>query len=424
MHPSFPLCIVAVALSLAPQAASSQTFPEPFSYQALQDYLEANQELTTLEDVLETLPPAYKRYYAFMRESRSLQGASVEEPRVIIMTTQANLFMAFAGQHQTRSNTLEIAVFDPNARAYEFRELTFRGGRPELSEANPELCRGCHGQDPRPIWAPYPFWPGAFGEFRDQGLDGGSPETRAAETAFYDRMGSLPRYRSLMPYDQTTFYDPSDHTIQNTSLMRLLFASNFQRVSRLLQETPFYQAYKYAVMGALLCYPRSDTAPETFLRTFLPSALADAHLAAFLPEHRHDAEVGAFLYWDYLFETRGISTETWPNHSGPLDARSGNRFANDDLVSKSYTGAIGTAAAWLLHNEPEISAFLGNRIIHTDIGTYGLPHEEFQSRWVFGDMGLPEGCALLADRSREALDDVLRTTTPAEIFLGALSISN
>src|SRR5690606_32283357 len=31
-------------------------------------------------------------------------------------------------------------------------------------EKNPLLCKSCHGMEPKPLWSPFPFWPGVLGE--------------------------------------------------------------------------------------------------------------------------------------------------------------------------------------------------------------------------------------------------------------------
>jgi len=414
------LLIFLATLAQAEPAATAQ-FPVPFTFTGLQLFLDAHPEVTTVDQFLEMLPLDYRKYYALVHTSRSLQGASMDKPRTIVMTTQAGLTFTFTGDaEQTRGKVVEFNLFHPETRSYEFRELSFAQDRPELSQSNPPLCQGCHGQDPRPIWEPYPFWPGAFGECRAGGSSCDSRATVAQETAFYAHMSELPRYRSLVPFDQTSIGKSSpagDYTHANFDLMRIFYVSNSQRLTRILQETPYYSAYKYAIAGALLCYGQ-DANAENFLTTYLPQALANAHLQNFRPEYRHDSEPGAYLFWDYLFESRGISTSAWPTQFGKLNSHSGTRYSDGETPGspKFYSGNTRYMVYWLLQNDPDLATLIGGDYSTIEQETSGLPESEFPIKLTYSFDINEAACKTLAATSQKVMSQLLATTSPEKII--------
>jgi hypothetical protein len=109
--------------------------------------------------------------FTLMRESESLQGASPENPRVIVYGPRAELIFTFNGHsNQKGYDVVEWIEFDKQQSKFRFFETGFdREGQrfAEVSEANPAKCMQCHGVSLRPIWEQYDFWPGAYGEDDD-----------------------------------------------------------------------------------------------------------------------------------------------------------------------------------------------------------------------------------------------------------------
>ena len=422
MKTLFSLLASCLIWALPGYAAPLPPFPEPFTYENLQAFLDARPDITTVDQLLATLPLDYKKYYTMMHTSRSLQDASITSPRAIVMSIRDNLVFAFSGNTgQRRSNVVELVTYHPESASYEFRELSFAPAGVTLSDANPTLCRGCHGQDPRPIWSPYPFWEGAFGALRVMGSDADDQDILEQEGAFYRQMTQQPRYSSLLPFAETTFYHLGDYSTQNIALMRVVQKTNLDRVSRLLQATPFYQSYKFAILGALMCYEDLPTTPEQFFQTFVPASLAAEHLQSFRQEYRHDNEAGGFLYWDYLFESRGISTAEWPTQSGVLSTHSGTRFSDTDVFpgGRYYSGATGETAYYMLARDPDLAAVLDGYFIPQPHVSHsvGLPFNEFERPFTeWWDGRKDGGCDLLASNSMRALGELSHQLSPQQIF--------
>jgi hypothetical protein len=172
-------------------------------------------------------------------------------------------------------NSIEMIQYDDERARFDFYELAFDGGRPRLSEPNPQACLGCHQSlshadaDLRPNWEPYNVWPGAYGSFslieggfrsftsdsRIMGLarpqDREMIEEQAQEERFYRAFlasaPSHPRYQH--------FKAPKLKAA--TALNQVLGELNFTRVARLmLAEKEVFEKYKYLIWYYFNCYPK------------------------------------------------------------------------------------------------------------------------------------------------------------------------
>lgn len=202
---------VASACAQPPEGTEAESAPltdtiattTRFTYEDLVGLIRG-QGLTRLEDVLPQLPTELRSHYALMRESRSLQFASASSPRVILFGRDARLTCAFSGDPaEPRFDTLECFQFRESERKFDFREIQFpteANGLREVAFSEPNVaadgktaCTTCHGADPRPNWAGYSRWPGAYGEANDVLGHFGREYDR-----FVDRRPTDPRYRWLV----------------------------------------------------------------------------------------------------------------------------------------------------------------------------------------------------------------------------------
>ena len=137
-----------------------------FDYSDLRKLVE-ERDLRSVEATLPLLPPLN---VVIMRESRSLQAASFEKPRVILFNDDASLVMSYTGEERG-GHRFEIMSF-ANAH-FDFKSIEFGDGRAQVNE-KPQNCRGCHGfmkDDLRPVWDPGLIWRGAFGAQDDHLTD-------------------------------------------------------------------------------------------------------------------------------------------------------------------------------------------------------------------------------------------------------------
>src|SRR5256885_17269149 len=111
----------------------------------------------------------YTTLFRSVFESRSLQGASPENPRVILFGPDARFIVTFNGSPAQRGfRVVETMEFDDDSKEFRLRELLFpeRAGSPDkvvVSEVNPQRCTRCHGEigrascrkECRSRWSPY-----------------------------------------------------------------------------------------------------------------------------------------------------------------------------------------------------------------------------------------------------------------------------
>ncbi len=225
----------------------------------------AEQRVTTVERALELLSPSLRSRFALVFNSRSLQEASFSDPRAVLFGNDARFVVTFNGKaDQPGFNALEIMEFDDQGSRFEFREILFPDGtaqadRVVVSEANPAKCAACHGQPLRPVWDTYPTWPGAYGEqyrapLARTELDGLKGFLKAQPTH--------PRFQSLKNVE--LFADPNSFVSTarvlyagmeteppNAVLSRLLATLSARMIAHEVASAPQFQAYRYALLGAL-----------------------------------------------------------------------------------------------------------------------------------------------------------------------------
>lgn len=241
-----------------------------------------HEHIETIEQLLPVLPEAQRSHYTLMFESRSLQGASIDNPRVILFGPDGRFILTFNGSpDQPGFGSVETMEFDAYTQAFRLRELQFaepgRGGTPiVVSEPNPTRCTRCHGSPAQPVWDTMPLWPGAYGERYRASL---SPEERAGLSAFLAKQPTHPRYRYLL--DAQRLSDPGAFRASapsvysgraaeppNAELAADLARLQSQAIARRLATQPLFPVYQYALLGAVDsgCGPLAEFYPAALWR--------------------------------------------------------------------------------------------------------------------------------------------------------------
>src|SRR6266480_2804227 len=253
-----------------------------FDFASLQSLL-SHQDIGSVEELIAALPAAQRNRYALVFESRSLQGASPENPRVILYGPDARFIVTFSGSPAQRGfRVVETMEFDDDSKEFRLRELLFpeRAAGPDkvvVSEVNPQRCTRCHGAPPRPVWDTFPLWPGAYGERYRATL---SARERAGLAAFLALQPKHPRYGELL--DVKRFADPqtfrSSAVTQyagvpeeppNAELSVYLGRLQSQSIARQLVRQPAFELYRYALLGLAdtACGRLADFYPDALWRT-------------------------------------------------------------------------------------------------------------------------------------------------------------
>ena len=193
-------CAVLAALAGAWSSASATA--AEMDYRTFVDLIR-ERGVTKPGEALALLPEPMRLNYTMVYASRSLQHASLENPRVLLFGTDARFIVTFNGSSdQQGSDQLEILHFDDASETFELRSIGF-GSEVHFSEANPSACTSCHRPSPQPIWKDYGSANEAAGHGQWLGTYGSNhdfvpKELRPALLRFWNDAPRHLRYRHLL----------------------------------------------------------------------------------------------------------------------------------------------------------------------------------------------------------------------------------
>lgn len=359
--------------------------PPPFTVDELKKIAaggNSGKKLSSIEELLASLPADLRSHSVFVTKSGSLQTATPKDPRVILHSTDAKFLMAFNGKG-TRTDELEIIQFDEPSAKFNFFRADFKSGSFQVHQPEGNECKRCHGQDPRPNWSAYPDWPGTFGS-NDMAID--VPETRQIEK-FIRTATSHPRYRHLPGLSDRLRSNPDGEGNAfggNSNLTENVAHQNFKRVRRLVRNTPDYDLFKYAILGALRC-------PDLKFQEFLPVASPARNLTfGSFGETGESGAVNNPFFW--IFQHRQISTTSWSMMF--LDRKSANATFQNPMTTPENAGA---ELGWILaQGDPELLAYF-------ESGKLYIPSEKCDQLKVKSRTELSRGLvASVADKPGDA----------------------
>lgn len=232
--------------------ASSTDDPQPL----IEDELTLDQivsraedgEYADVDDLLAALPAFQKSSLVLMARSASLQKADVEHPRVIMYGPDARLIIAVSTlPDDPRYQTVEMMELDEETGAFDLAAVTFANGEVTVQPASD--CNSCHGDHPRPIWAEYPSWPGAFGSEHEELPD---QERASLETMRADEGHRFRHFRDYLNDDyqltERDYYFPN--TSFNMELGPRIATSLFERA----RQSEEYKRWVPALLALSECY--------------------------------------------------------------------------------------------------------------------------------------------------------------------------
>ncbi len=231
------------------------------------------------------------RKWTAIYQSQSRQAASAERPRILMRTEDTRFLMAYTGETGPQSRSLELIQLNDQTKAWEFAEIDFPGEgtagasvvfRKHGSGTQAQACTGCHLG--RPNWHAYRLWPGVF-KGNDDSTEPGSQE-HLARRKFEARVegGQDPDYAFL----STHLFGAQGAPTTNTSISIGLSRANFERIARILANSPRFPQYQYALMAAVTnC---SD------IESFVPVSARSRHPLAYakLLQSTHSAHSGYY----------------------------------------------------------------------------------------------------------------------------------
>ncbi len=249
-----------------------QPLHEPTSFSAISRYV-SQCSVRSIPDLLPVLPERLRQNTVLMRVSQSLQreGVNASHPRVILFSDDARLMLAFTGdESKPEARSLEAIEFDPTQKRFELFQIEFpaasreearRSTRNAFVRRHPESCLRCHGGgDPKPVWAPYAFWPGAYGENDDRLQATSAPSEGASYLHFAQNVAPhSDRYRHVgyrrlrLDSEPRTSESLNSYlhrpNLQLTNALTPLLA---QRAARIARESSAFVAQKASLYKDLL----------------------------------------------------------------------------------------------------------------------------------------------------------------------------
>lgn len=248
------------------------------------DWVEAEGESSSVESVLEKLPPIYRSYFVLQYRSHSNHQASPLNPRVIFFGPDARLLFAFSGlPTDPHYNTIEMIEYEKESASFRFYSVHFQENKKAQIDVQPRQCQNCHGPDPKPNWEPYSLWPGAYGSLHDRVLKG-TTEHKSFESFLASYLNSS-RYRFLEgPFHVETkdFAGHSEYYLSNrmmgpgSALSALLSSLNQERIAKKLVLSPNHEQYRFAFLASLIgCQEPIDDFVPVFLKRRHPQAFAE-----------------------------------------------------------------------------------------------------------------------------------------------------
>lgn len=208
------------------------------------------------------------KLFTLVHTSASLHRKHISPlfPRVVF--TYQGLTGAVTGDPSDPASfqSLELIEFDETKEDFTFHLIEFpakRGAGVVKVIPNPTECAVCHGDHPRPLWAAYPVWPGAYGS-RNGNFTAAEQDNYAKFYAALDDE-SHRRYKKFGA--GKTFENlPHDANLKVGLALNFL---NFRKAMAQLKREPFLNRYHHSVVAASRGCDR--------INEFLPPEVAKAH---------------------------------------------------------------------------------------------------------------------------------------------------
>lgn len=316
-----------------------------------------DEQLDSVAAVIEHLPLEYRENYTLGYHSQSLQGSSHDNPRAILFGRTAQMVLTFNGDPgQRHYHAIEVMQFREDSNTFDLYSIDLSGSKARVIGPDPEICAGCHGTPPHPIWSSYEYgeketshWPGFYGSTHDAPIL--SPEEKAAFEHFKELARKHPRYRHLVldkandpwfPYGT----GPLRHSLRpNNRLGNLLARWHARQIVALIRQNEFTDHHPDVADAWLLRCPATGDEPyrrrvrELFDATFPAADHKLAHeMLDKLPPDRRTA---------FMMEKLLTGSDSFDWDMTIQDPESSGRFFTgivtiDELVGARWMSTLGS----------------------------------------------------------------------------------
>ena len=236
------LSIISLCVSRFAMADCQTPLSEGTTFEDLQKKI-LDCRFNSIEQVIGILPSSYRSNFTLVHHSQSLQGASIQAPRVISFGADAKLILSFNGDpSENRFNAIELIQFREATGKFEARDISFEQSKPVFSAANPARCISCHQTDLRPNWESFPLWPGLYGSQNDSSLG----EEASDFQNFVRSSSSNSRYSKLNL--------SANFKSKNILFTEALIDLNLTRIAKEMHLNSKLSPLRYAILSASRCF--------------------------------------------------------------------------------------------------------------------------------------------------------------------------
>ncbi|MBI3558531.1 MAG: hypothetical protein HY074_19860, partial [Deltaproteobacteria bacterium] len=271
---SLALLLFTVGPVLADSAPTCPVTPltdSEVTFEKIQERL--GDKATSSAIVLACLPESYKKNFALMRDSNSMQSSNPKEPRVILYGKDGRTMIAF---NNDKPGNMEIIQYSGTPPKFSPREIVFSPSGPPSYHGKPESCVGCHGSGDkfRPVWDSYDIWPGAFGSLSANGRDM-MPDTECAQYEAFTKSVADAKTPATSPYkalkyqpveriNKQCFFDgqgDGSRASPTAHLNHLLSRLALERAMANLKANPNFKKYRFALLSVAMGCNRLESSP-------------------------------------------------------------------------------------------------------------------------------------------------------------------
>jgi hypothetical protein len=91
----FKISLVSITISLSLLLGSSSSFAQNLTFEDVKNFIKTN-DVKSIDDLLPLLPEEYRSRSTYVYNSRSIQDASPDSPRVVMFGRVASLMMSLS----------------------------------------------------------------------------------------------------------------------------------------------------------------------------------------------------------------------------------------------------------------------------------------------------------------------------------------
>ena len=114
-----------VALALVASVVVSRAEGATFTYKDFVSLIQTR-DVRSVEEAIPLLPQEMRTNIALMAQSRSIQGASAQNPRAILFSDDGSMVVTFNGDVTQRGGDhIEVVSFDETKARFQFSTITF-----------------------------------------------------------------------------------------------------------------------------------------------------------------------------------------------------------------------------------------------------------------------------------------------------------